>query len=322
MRISVALCTYNGERHLAALLESLVSQVRRPDEIVICDDRSSDATVEVLRAFAGRAPVPVRIHLNDVNLGSTKNFERAFGLCQGDVIFPCDQDDVWLSEKIVRMEAAFADPSVGLAICDAWLVGPELERRDGTIWRNLPFSRAMQSWFNRGEGPEMMLRYNLVTGAACAFRASLRDVLLPIPATWIHDGWIGFLASAIAEARIIPEPLLLYRQHVGQQIGIPRRTLAWQIRTAYQQRDRAHFERLAECFETLTERLRQHADQLRDRTLPERTAAKAAMARSQATMRDVGRFRRIGRALGHLAAGNYRRYNRGLKAFAVDAFLP
>ena len=93
--ISVALCTYNGERFLEEQLASLEAQERRPDELVVCDDRSTDNTVSLLESFARTASFPVRIHINPINLGSTVNFDRAMRLCAGSLIAFCDQDDIW-----------------------------------------------------------------------------------------------------------------------------------------------------------------------------------------------------------------------------------
>ena len=102
--ISVAMCTYNGEKYLREQLESIALQTRLPAELVICDDRSTDSTSEIIRNFADSAPFPVRFNLNPVNLGGatkgiTKNFEQASRLCTGDLIAFCDQDDVWLPKK-------------------------------------------------------------------------------------------------------------------------------------------------------------------------------------------------------------------------------
>jgi glycosyltransferase involved in cell wall biosynthesis len=74
--LSVAMCTYNGAIFLPAQLESIARQERLPDELVIGDDCSTDDSVAVLEAFADRAPFPVRLHVNDHNVGSTKNFGR------------------------------------------------------------------------------------------------------------------------------------------------------------------------------------------------------------------------------------------------------
>ncbi len=93
-------------RCLEPQLASLLAQTRLPDELVACDDGSTDGTVSILEAFARRAPFPVRIERNDVRLRSTRNFEKAIGLCTGDLIATSDQDDVWLPEKLALCEAA------------------------------------------------------------------------------------------------------------------------------------------------------------------------------------------------------------------------
>ena len=322
IRISVALCTYNGARHLDEQLASFVQQQRQPDELVVCDDGSTDATLDVLQEFARSAPFAVHVHHNETNLGATRNFERAIALCSGDVIAMSDQDDVWLPEKLARMEAAFAaDPTVGLVICDAWLVGPDLAPSGQKAWANLPFGLVMQRRFNRGGGLRQMLRYNLVTGAACAFRAELREILLPIPTCWVHDGWIGIVATAVAPARAIPEPLVLYRQHGNQQIGLPRLTLMRQLRVALFQMDRAYFQRLADCFEAVHDRLHEQRYRLVDSEAVELAAEKARLARTQQVMRESCRLRRVILAVLQLVTGRYHRFDRGFRSFAVDLLL-
>jgi glycosyltransferase involved in cell wall biosynthesis len=323
VKISVALCTYNGEKHLGEQLASLSRQGRAPDELIVCDDGSSDGTVQLLRDFANEAPFPVEVHLNDRNLGSTKNFEQAIGLCHGDVVAPCDQDDSWLSTKLARIEATFRErPELGLVVSDAWLCDAALQSTGRRAWPQLPFTPTMQRRFDAGGGCDMMLRHNLVTGALTAFRADLRPLLLPIPGMWVHDGWIGFLAAAVAPAHAIADPQVLYRQHVGQQIGIAQRTLSSQIRTAWTRLTRDYYGRLADGFDALKERLDAHADRLLDPTLPDRVAAKARLARTQQRMRESGRLRRIGMAARELVTGRYHRYAQGVLSFGVDALFP
>ncbi|MCA1556539.1 MAG: glycosyltransferase, partial [Acidobacteria bacterium] len=86
VKFSIALCTYNGARYLPAQLDSIAAQTLLPDELVICDDCSTDETRDVITSFAARAPFAVRLYVNEVNLGSTKNFEQAISLCTGDII--------------------------------------------------------------------------------------------------------------------------------------------------------------------------------------------------------------------------------------------
>ena len=107
---SIALCTYNGERFLSQQLESLAAQTILPDELVICDDASSDSSLRILEDFAQKAPFIVRIFKNPKNLGYIKNFEKAIGLCSMDVIFLSDHDDYWESEKLNQVLKVFDKP--------------------------------------------------------------------------------------------------------------------------------------------------------------------------------------------------------------------
>src|SRR5436309_55568 len=108
MRISIGLCTYNGGTHLAEQLLSIAKQTRQPDELVVFDDASTDSTPTILQSFAASSRFPVSISINPQQLGVSQNFGHAISACTGDVVAFCDQDDVWLPEKLRRIEQAFA----------------------------------------------------------------------------------------------------------------------------------------------------------------------------------------------------------------------
>jgi glycosyltransferase involved in cell wall biosynthesis len=222
--ISVAMCTYNGGRFVGAQLESIAAQTRAPDELVVCDDRSSDETTRVVEAFAAAAPFPVRLFVNERNLGSTRNFERAIGLCEGELIALSDQDDVWLPEKLERMEAEFVrEPRVGLVFTDAEVVDENLQPLGSRLWDKIGFDREMRRRVSAHRALDVLLPGWTVTGATMAFRANLRALALDIPddLPMIHDGWIAVVAAAAADVTFIEEPLIKYRQHAQQQIGAP-----------------------------------------------------------------------------------------------------
>ena len=97
--ISVALCTYNGERYIRQQLDSILNQSMPVDEIVIHDDCSTDSTYEIISDYALRYP-QITVWQNNSNLGFKKNFENALIACQGDYVFFSDQDDIWLDDKV------------------------------------------------------------------------------------------------------------------------------------------------------------------------------------------------------------------------------
>ncbi|MFZ5863090.1 MAG: glycosyltransferase family 2 protein [Nitrospirota bacterium] len=218
--MSVALATYNGRRYLAEQLESLAAQTLTPHELVVCDDGSTDDTVAIVRAFASHAPFPVRLFLNPTALGSTKNFEQAIQRCEGDLIALSDQDDVWRLEKLERIVAAFSmSPDVGAVFTDGEVVDDSLCPLGYRLWEAVGFDAAQRRLVRDGRGLEVLLKENVVTGATAVFRSDFRKLILPIPADWMHDAWMALLISAVADLAIIPDPLIDYRQHGGQQIG-------------------------------------------------------------------------------------------------------
>jgi glycosyltransferase involved in cell wall biosynthesis len=135
MKLSIALATCNGQRFLRDQLDSFLSQTRRPDELVVCDDRSEDQTLEILTEFRASASFPVRILQNEHRLGITKNFEQVVGRCDGDVIFLSDQDDSWASEKLTRHEAVYlTHPDVGLVFSNGEVVDEALAPLGYTLY--------------------------------------------------------------------------------------------------------------------------------------------------------------------------------------------
>ncbi len=224
-RISIAMCTYNGSRFLPEQLASIAAQTRLPDEMVVCDDGSSDATPEIIEEFARSAPFPVRFIRNPQNLGSTKNFEKAIGLCTGDLIALCDQDDIWLPEKLARQaEMMEGDPSLGGVFSDAELIDDASAPIGKRLWDSILFMPRDRKRFQAASGIDVLLRCNVVTGATLMVRASLRSLFMPIPTTWVHDGWIALQTVFYAQLRSVEEPLIEYRIHANQQIGIKNST--------------------------------------------------------------------------------------------------
>lgn len=220
MRISIALCTYNGAQFLPEQLESIACQTRLPDELVVCDDVSTDDTLAIVQAFAQRAPFPVIIEHNPHNLGSTRNFEKAIRLCGGDIIALADQDDYWLPEKLALLEQALGQhPEAGLVFSDAEVVDRNLQPLHRTMWQHVTLDAEKKRRIQTDQAFSMLLKRRYVTGAAMAFRAAYRDRVLPISPRWVHDSWISINIAAHARFALVDRPTILYRQHADNQIG-------------------------------------------------------------------------------------------------------
>lgn len=219
MKISIALCTYNGEKFISEQLESFVKQTRLPDELFIGDDRSNDETVKLINEFAKTSPFPVHLQINENNLGSTKNFEQTVLRCRGDLIFLSDQDDVWCKNKIEKIENQFVEnKEIGMVFTNAEITDEKLNSVGQELW-HFTFPKERRS----GKFIDNLLRQNMVTGATMAFRADFRPLFSPMPVdipNLIHDAWIALVIAANAEVKFLDENLVKYRQHADQQLGI------------------------------------------------------------------------------------------------------
>lgn len=224
MQISIAMASYNGALYLPEQLDSIAAQTRLPDELIVCDDCSTDSTASIVEDFARKAPMPVKFQVNDRNLGSTRNFERAIASCTGDVIAVCDQDDVWRNDKLQLIEDAFARaPVAGLVFSDAEIVDENLNCLGRRMWAERGLTRGKRRLFEIGRSLDVLVAGWTVTGATIAFRSRYKDLILPVPDEihMIHDGWIALAIAAVADTTLIAEPLIKYRQHRGQQVGAP-----------------------------------------------------------------------------------------------------
>ncbi len=318
MTVSIALCTYNGARYLQEQLDSIAAQTLLPDEMVVCDDGSQDETVPILQNFAAHVPFPVHITVNSVNLGSTQNFAQAVSLCRHDLIFLCDQDDVWRADKIEMMHSVFAArPEVGLVFTDADVVNEHLMPLGKQLWSYALFTLDKQQWMRQGKEFDVLLAYNHVTGATLAFRASLCDVVLPIPGNigLIHDGWIALMTAAVMRVAALDTALILYRQHEAQQMGTRGGQRPKVLPHAYY---RAHLNQL----ETVASRLHHFQAGRNDPLITRRSERIQAQIRhlQRRLALPAARWRRLPRVLLELAAGGYHRFSNGWRSFARDLF--
>lgn len=317
------MCTYNGARHLAAQLASLSAQTRLPCELVVCDDLSEDGSRRLVEEFAEWAPFPVRLHVNERRLGSTKNFERAVGLCAGEFVALCDQDDVWQPGKLERLAREFARaPEVGLVFSDAELVDEGLRPTGERLWERLGLRREERERLARGRGLTDLLPGSTVTGATMAFRTRLRRLALPFPDDLpiIHDAWIALAVAAVARVSPVPESLVLYRCHAGQQIG-PRargreRRRGFGAVRAAMRRANPYADTLAVAG-SLRGRLLELRDEFDSREALAELGGCITHLRARAGL-PQSRIRRARRVLSELLALRYHRYSKGARSAVKD----
>lgn len=206
------MATYNGAKYLREQLDSLAAQTLLPYELVICDDGSTDATLEIAEHFAATAQFPVRIYRNEINLGYADNFLKAASLCEGDWIAFCDQDDVWLPHKLNKISHFFSN-GVLLVIHSAELVDAQL-KASGKCLPNLKKNCITEPLQNRPwwtpAGFTQCVSAELIRNYP--WRARPHDFNYPNKIQ-AHDKWTYFLANSLGRIAYINESLALYRRH-------------------------------------------------------------------------------------------------------------
>lgn len=200
--ISIALCTYNGARYLREQLDSLLAQTHRHIEIIAVDDHSGDQTVQLLHEYAARDQ-RLRLTVNPENLGFNRNFQHAMSLCAGDYIAPCDQDDVWLPDKLEVLLHTIGESA--MAYCDSEIIDE--------AGRSLGAPMSGRCNMISTSDPVRLVVANCVAGHAMLFRRRLLGIALPIPDAFYYDWWLASVAAGCGGLVYCDRRLVKYRLH-------------------------------------------------------------------------------------------------------------
>ncbi|MDQ1085812.1 glycosyltransferase family 2 protein [Siphonobacter sp. SORGH_AS_1065] len=207
--VSVVMATYNGELYLKEQIDSIINQTYQNIEIIVVDDYSTDHTRIVLEEYALRY-TNIHLDLSKTNKGHVKTFERGFELCKGDFIAPCDQDDIWLPNKIEELLKNIGNHP--LIYCDS-----ELIHSDG-MSMNLKLSD-----IKRLKDLDSPLNYAIggsVAGHAMLIRRETVVDCFPFPESIPHDYWLGFVATFSGSLKFYAHALVKYRQHANNTVGV------------------------------------------------------------------------------------------------------
>ena len=221
MRISVALCTYNGEKYIKEQIDSILNQTKKVDEIIVCDDRSSDKTIEILNEYSVVNPGLFKIYVNEQNLRSVKNFEKAITLCTGDIIFLSDQDDFWVKEKVEEYIEYFdQNTNITVLASNGYCINDNSKIEEKyAIWDVPEFLKNKKNEINYFN----LITYvsNIATGASMAFRKEIITEIIPFPVVkdFHHDEWIAIVSSLKNAFEILNKKYFYYRIHDNQQVG-------------------------------------------------------------------------------------------------------
>jgi glycosyltransferase involved in cell wall biosynthesis len=193
-----------------------------PNEIIICDDASTDNTLNILRIYQDKFPDIIKIYTNHIQLGVVKNFEKAINLCTKELIFLSDQDDIWFPQKtssILRLFNYY--PTIEAISHNLHICAEDKKRSAFTMWDTMGFQHFLtQNYKNKDYLSHAIFFGNMVTGASLCIQRPITPVIFydHIPHV-IHDYQLAIAYLLKDSIYFHNECLGLYRQHEAQQIG-------------------------------------------------------------------------------------------------------
>lgn len=220
--VAILLATYNGERYLNELMDSLLSQTYRDFIVIVRDDQSTDTTLEILGRWSAEHPDKVMIVSDERgNLRSRENFSCLLELCDAPYFAFCDQDDIWLPNKLQVAIDRMRQLESQFGTATPIMVHTDLKVVDGSLREISPsFFRYSNVDFGRAERLDHLVINNIVTGCASMGNRAILELGRPVPAEApFHDWWMALIAASCGVLSTIPETTILWRQHGGNQVG-------------------------------------------------------------------------------------------------------
>ncbi len=204
-------------------LDSILNQTVKVDEIVVCEDNSTDNTREILEKYNKSNPGLFKILHNTQNLGSNKNAEKAIQHCTGDIVFLSDHDDEWLPNKVKRtLEYFEQNPQMNGVFSNGYLINANSEvDPKNALWDSMSFPFEHLKNYPAQFREYIHTNENCATGAAMAFKRNLAFLDQPFPSIkfLIHDRWISMNLSIENSLGFIEDKLIKYRLHPKQETG-------------------------------------------------------------------------------------------------------
>ncbi|MDC8106324.1 glycosyltransferase [Chryseobacterium sp. PTM-20240506] len=221
MKVSVALCTYNGEKYLSTQLDSILHQTLIPDELIICDDGSTDRTIEILSTYEKKYPEIIKVFTNETNLGFIRNFEKAIYLCNNEIIIISDQDDVWEKNKIEETILFFQkNPDSDGVFHDLKLIDENSVQPSYLNWKNITHENIINDIREHKLFVSLVSKGSFILGCALAIRKNALEKYNIKDFPMAHDYFIVQILSIKNKLGFIPKALSSYRLHPGQVYGL------------------------------------------------------------------------------------------------------
>lgn len=221
--VEILLATFNGEKYINELFESLLNQTYKNWKVLIRDDGSTDSTLFIINELEGLYPEKVKVVRDDKGrLGVRQNFHELLKNSRAKYIFFCDQDDIWLNQKIqlslnkmLRLENTYSTNIPILIHTNMKLINDSKEIISNSFWNDFSI-RPERMYF-----PEALLLRTIITGCTILINKAAKEKILPIPELPImHDTWISLKMVKFGKIDNIYTPTILYRQHGSNVFGI------------------------------------------------------------------------------------------------------
>ena len=230
--ISILLASYNGEKYIAEQIDSLLAQKNRDFKLFINDDKSTDNTYEIISEYAEKYPEMIFATQNEQNSGGAKcNFIRMMIEHKDDYVMLCDQDDIWLPDKIEISLAKIKEMETIHGMETPLLVHTDLHVVNETLKMISPsYKIAMNADYSKTRLRNQIIQ-NTLTGCTVIYNRALSNLVTEIPQFMVmHDWWLMLIAAAFGKVAALDEQTVLYRQHGSNDIGAKDvRTLRYKI---------------------------------------------------------------------------------------------
>jgi glycosyltransferase involved in cell wall biosynthesis len=219
--VDILLATYNGQKYLAEQIDSILAQSYQDWQLLIRDDESDDGTVKIIKDYACRLSGKIKLLTDNENhLGASLNFGKLLEYADSDYVMFCDQDDVWLPNKIELTlnemkdaEQIYPDKPI-LVHTDLRVTDSQLNTIAESMWRY------QKLYPEIGDDLNKIMAQNVVTGCTVMINKKARAVSMPIPKEAVlYDWWIALNVCRHGKVVYLSIPSILYRQHSDNEVG-------------------------------------------------------------------------------------------------------